>query len=194
MFTLKKRNTENYRRISPSKNFLRVKNEIFSSPLFAVFKKCRRVQYCTLTREQLVIFTGWFNLQPIFRIVISILGPDNDNDPNGSMRFFDKAPSAEWKRISDLRAGSGNAKEFDENLYHSITLGTEDLDKPDIWVEFEKCFSRIDGLQSYEKVYSAWNTHELSVIANENVQLLELRSFLGGPVVLINREKVLILL
>ena len=53
-----------------------------------------------------------------------------------------------------------------------------------------KVFSRIDGLQPYEKVYSAWNTHELSVIAKWNVQLLELRSFLGGPVVLINREKV----
>ncbi|MBL0259455.1 MAG: hypothetical protein IPQ03_18700 [Bacteroidetes bacterium] len=68
-------------------------------------------------------------------------------------------------------------------MYRSITLGTEDLDRADIWEEFEKCFSRINGLQSYEAVYSAWNKHELKVIADENEQLLEIRSFLADLVI-----------
>ncbi|HNP47571.1 MAG TPA: hypothetical protein PKL85_01990 [Bacteroidia bacterium] len=182
LFTLKEKEIQRTTgEFPPSKNFLRVKNEIFSSPLFAVFKKMPKGAVLHAHPGAIGDFHWLIQFATYLPDCYLYTGPDNDNDPNGSMRFFDKAPSAEWKRISDLRAGSGNAKEFDENLYHSITLGTEDLDKPDIWVEFEKCFSRIDGLQSYEKVYSAWNTHELSVIANENVQLLELRSFLGGP-------------
>ncbi|HRH65144.1 MAG TPA: hypothetical protein PLU53_02485 [Bacteroidia bacterium] len=165
----------------PAHNFLKIKSVIDSSPLLAVFKKMPKGAVLHAHPGAIGDFHWLIQFATYLPDCYLYTGPETDSFVQGAMRFFSSAPSREWKPVGELRKASGDVNKFDEALYQSITLGTEDLERPDIWAEFEKCFSRIDGLQSYEAVYSAWNQHELEVIAGENVQILELRSFLSGP-------------
>lgn len=165
----------------PAHNFLTIKPIIDASPLLPVFKKMPKGAILHAHPGAVGDFHWLIQYATYLPNCFLYTGKDSTNEVSGAMRFFSSPPSEDWKSIAALRAASGDAIRFDKELYESITLGTEDLGKPDIWAEFEKCFSRIDGLQSYEAVYSEWNKRELMVIADENVQLLELRSFLGGP-------------
>ena len=182
LFKLKEEDVIRYgQEFPPAKNFLIEKPRIDSSALLSVFKMMPKGAVLHAHPGAIGDFHWLIHFATYLPNCYLYTGSDNDSVVRGSMSFYSIPPGSEWKLISELRKASGNPEQFDENLYRTITLGTEDLDRADIWEEFEKCFSRINGLQSYEAVYSAWNKHELKVIADENVQLLEIRSFLGGP-------------
>jgi adenosine deaminase CECR1 len=68
----------------------------------------------------------------------------------GTLRIFKEPPGDGWRLVSELRKAADDMKEFDEELYRSVTLGEEDLAQPDIWVEFTNCFRRSFGMFSDE--------------------------------------------
>jgi adenosine deaminase CECR1 len=97
----------------------------------------------------------------------------------GAMRVSAESPGDGWCLVSDLRKAANNIEEFDEELYQSITLGEEDLDQPDIWAEFRKCFARSAGMLR-DEIRSGFYRKLLRDIIAENVQYVETRGGLGG--------------
>ncbi len=96
----------------------------------------------------------------------------------GSMRLSKEPLGEGWRLISELRKAANNVDEFDEELYKSVTLGEEDLDQPDIWLEFRKCFARSRGLFN-DEVWDGFCRKMLKDLIEENVQYVESRSEVG---------------
>jgi adenosine deaminase CECR1 len=167
----------------PARNFLLAKPEIDKSPLLPLFKRLPKGAVLHAhpgAFGDLHWLIAYATYLPNCYVYI---GPDKPDDRlfNGKLTFRAASPGADWRLVSELRAAAPDRAKFDEQLYQSITLGPEDVDRPDIWDEFEKCFSRVDGLQGYLPVYRAFLRNELEGMAAEGVQELELRAFLDGP-------------
>jgi adenosine deaminase CECR1 len=97
----------------------------------------------------------------------------------GSMRISRERPGDGWSLVSGLRKAADNIEQFDDELYKSVTLGEEDLDQPDIWLEFRKCFARSVGLFS-DEIWSDFCRKMLRDMIRENVQYVETRGDIGG--------------
>jgi adenosine deaminase CECR1 len=91
-----------------------------------------------------------------------------------------ESPGDGWRLVSDLRQAAASVEEFDKELYRSVTLGEEDLEQPDIWAEFRKCFARSTGMLRGE-IRSGFYRKMLRDMIAENVQYVETRGGLGGP-------------
>lgn len=165
----------------PAKNFFLVKSKVAESPLLEIFKKMPKGAILHAHPGAIGDFHWLISDGTYLPNCYIYTGPDTNSYVNGSLAFFKTPPDDNWKLVKDLREAASDKAHFDEKLYQSITLGAEDLTQPDIWVEFEKCWSRVGGLQEYLPVYREFFRNELETIALENVQVLELRSFLGGP-------------
>jgi adenosine deaminase CECR1 len=96
----------------------------------------------------------------------------------GSMKISTEPPGEGWRLVSELRKAADNVGEFDEELYRSVTLGEEDLDQPDIWLEFRKCFARSTGLLS-DEIWDGFCRKMLRDMITENVQYVETRAGVG---------------
>jgi adenosine deaminase CECR1 len=95
----------------------------------------------------------------------------------GTMRIAKDPPGDGWRPITELRAAAADAKAFDEDLFRSITLGEEDRDSPDIWMEFSRCFQRFTGLLFGDRtVLDAYWRRQLNALIDENIQYLETRN------------------
>jgi len=97
----------------------------------------------------------------------------------GSMRISTEPPGEGWRLVSELRKAADNVEEFDEELYKSVTLGEEDLGKPDIWLEFRKCFARSLGMVEDNDIWDGFCRKMLKDLIEENVQYIESRSGVG---------------
>jgi adenosine deaminase CECR1 len=97
----------------------------------------------------------------------------------GSMRISAEPPGEGWRLVSELRQAADNVEKFDEELYKSVTLGEEDLDQPDIWLEFRKCFARFMGLLRNDEVWDGFCRKMLRDVITENVQYVETRADVG---------------
>ena len=106
-----------------------------------------------------------------------------DPPRQGSLRIFAEPPGEGWFLVNELRRAADSVEKFDEGLYQSVTLGEEDLDRPDIWAEFRKCFARLQGLFSDETRDGFYRKMLGDVIA-ENVQYIESRGNLGSQEVM----------
>jgi adenosine deaminase CECR1 len=98
----------------------------------------------------------------------------------GSMRISTESPGDGWRLVSDLRKAADNPKEFDEELFRSVTLGEEDFGLPDSWPEFRKCFARSMGLFNNYEIWSGFCRKMLRDMITENVQYIETRGDIGG--------------
>ncbi|MFQ6109655.1 MAG: hypothetical protein ACE5L7_08900, partial [Candidatus Aminicenantales bacterium] len=98
----------------------------------------------------------------------------------GTLRICEEPPEGEWFLISDLRKAADDVEEFDEKLYQSVTLGEEDLELPDIWAEFRKCFARSFGMFRNEEIRYGFCQKMLRDLIEENVQYIEARGGLGS--------------
>lgn len=96
--------------------------------------------------------------------------------PRGALRIADRSPGDGWRLVRELRAEAPDAAAFDAEIYRSITLGEEDLDVPDIWVEFTTIFRRVGGVVSHPSVGPDYWRNLLAALIDENVQYLESRS------------------
>ena len=105
-------------------------------------------------------------------------GPE-DSRRNGALRISPEPPGDGWRAVSELRQAADDVGEFDEGLYRSITLGEEDLSRPDIWVEFGNCLIRSGGLIRNE-IYEDFCRKLLRDLIAENVQYIETRSGLAN--------------
>jgi len=97
----------------------------------------------------------------------------------GTMRIFTEPPGDGWHLVSKLRNAADDVEEFDEELYQSVTLGEEDLDQPDIWAEFRKCFARSLGMFRDDEIWDGFCRKMLRDLIDENVQYVESRANLG---------------
>jgi adenosine deaminase CECR1 len=100
----------------------------------------------------------------------------------GSMRISGQSPGEGWRLVSELRKAADNVEQFDEELYKSVTLGEEDLDQPDIWLEFRKCYARSINLLN-DEIGSRFGRKMLRDMIAENVQYLEDRAFWGQEII-----------
>jgi adenosine deaminase CECR1 len=96
----------------------------------------------------------------------------------GSLRISSEPPGEGWRLVGGLRKAADNIEQFDDELYKSVTLGEEDLDQPDIWLEFRKCFARSVGLFS-DEIWSDFCRKMLRDMIRENVQYVETRGDIG---------------
>ena len=109
-------------------------------------------------------------------------GPEGSSR-NGALRVSPEPPGDGWRPVSDLRRAAENVAEFDEALLRSITLGEEDLDQPDIWAEFNRCFIRTSGLISSE-TFDGFCRKLLTDAIAENIQYIETRSDIASEEVI----------
>jgi adenosine deaminase CECR1 len=100
----------------------------------------------------------------------------------GSLRISAEPPGEKWRLVSDLRKAAENVGEFDAGLYRSVTLGEEDLDQPDIWLEFRKCYARSINLLN-DEIGSRFARKILRDMIAENVQYVEDRAFWDQKIV-----------
>ncbi len=165
----------------PARNFLEARADVDASPLMAVFKRMPKGAIlhahpgAIQDLHWLIAYATYLPHCYVFT------GPDTATGVKGALAFFARPPDAQWKLVQDLRDASTNRVEFDEQLYRGITLGRDNLAHPDIWAQFEKCWSRVFAIEDYAPVSREFARRELEAAAAENVQVLELRAFLSGP-------------
>jgi len=105
----------------------------------------------------------------------------NEEPPRkGTLRILTEPPGDGWQLVSELRKAADDVGEFDEELYRSVTLGEEDLDQPDIWLEFRKCFARSLGMFRDDEIWDGFCRKMLRDLIEENVQYVEARGGLWG--------------
>lgn len=171
----------------PARNFLAAKADIDASPLMTVLRRMPKGAILHAHPGAIQDF-HWLIADVTYRPHCYLYtGPDTGTTVNGALAFFARPPNPQWQPVQELRQAAPNRAEFDAQLYRSITLGPEDLASPDIWRQFEKCWSRVDAIENYAPVAREFARRELEAAVAENVQVLELRASLCGPVDLAGR-------
>jgi adenosine deaminase CECR1 len=107
----------------------------------------------------------------------------------GTMRLLPEPPGEGWQLVSELREAAEEVEKFDEELYKSVTLGEEDLNQPDIWAEFRKCFARSLGMLRDEEIWDGYCRKMLKDLIEENVQYLETRGGIGDQEIIEEIQK-----
>ena len=96
--------------------------------------------------------------------------------PRGALRIANQSPGEGWRRISELRASSPDARAFDQDIFRSITLGEEDINAADIWANFTNAFRLTSGLLADGAIAREYWTRMFASLMDENVQYLESRT------------------
>lgn len=114
----------------------------------------------------------------------------NEEPPRkGTLRILTEPPGDGWHLVSELRKAAEEVERFDEELYKSVTLGEEDLNQPDIWAEFRKCFARSLGMLRDEEIWDGYCRKMLRDLIDENVQYLETRGGVGDQEIIEEIQK-----
>ncbi len=164
----------------PAHSYLldRTKRTIEESPLLEVMRR--------LPKGGILHVHGWAGGDPGWLVSQAVRRPDcyllvgpEGSIVRGTLRLSPTPPGGPWRSIVDLRKEVADTAAFDEQVFRSITLGEEDLDRPDIWREFGDCFRRASELVHDADLRAGhWRLMLESWIA-ENVQYVESR---GWPV------------
>ncbi len=164
----------------PAHSYLldRTKRTIDESPLLEVMRR--------LPKGGILHVHGWAGGDPRWLVSQAVRRPDcyrlvgeEGTIVRGTLRLSPTPPGGPWRSIVDLRREATDPAAFDEEVFRSITLGEEDLDRPDIWREFGDCFRRASELVHDPDLRAGhWRLMFESWIA-ENVQYVESR---GWPV------------
>jgi adenosine deaminase CECR1 len=160
----------------PAHSFLQAKTRelIESSPVLAIMRRLPKGGILHAHGAAAGDFR-WLIAQATYRPDCYVYRGAGPTIP-GTLRFFASPPGGGWRSTVELRAGSPDARAFDEEIYRSITLGDEDLDAPDIWEEFTNCFRRAFSLFEDGSFYTAFWRQMIDRLIDENVQYVETRS------------------
>ncbi len=102
---------------------------------------------------------------------------NTENYVKGQIRFFadNQAPEG-FEPAADLNE---SVPAFRDSLYAYLTTGRElEADSFDIWVEFERCFQRINGFVHYQPVFKDMYREAFQLMTESGVQHLEIRELL----------------
>ncbi len=165
----------------PARNFLAAKAEIDASPLMPIFRTMPKGAILHAHPGAIQDFHWLISHVTYLPQCYLYTGPDTPTTVNGTLAFFAQPPDQHWQPVQALRDAAPDRAEFDAQLYRSITLGPEDLASPDLWRQFEQCWARVDAIENYAPVAQEFARRELEAAVAENVQVLELRTSLGGP-------------
>lgn len=106
---------------------------------------------------------------------------DNDRDGflKGQLRFFAKGQAPKgFQLVAEV---AKRDKQFANKLYDLLTLDARSAhDSTDVWVEFEGTFKKIGGFLRYQPVFEDYYRHVVDVLAEDQVQHVELREGLSG--------------
>ena len=164
----------------PAHNFLKSKHLIDNSPVLEVMKRMPKGGILHAHTGAMVDFRWFVSYATYLPNCYIHTAKEGKGPVKGSLRFFRENPGEGWQLVSGLRKTAENTQDFDKKIYQSFTLGEEDLNEPDIWVEFEKCFERFIGLPLYLPVYKQFCRKMLEEMIAENVQYAEFRGLPGG--------------
>lgn len=159
----------------PAHCFPLIKKYIDSSPLLPIFRKMPKGAILHLHPSAMGDFHWLISYATYLPNCYIYTGEDTETLINGAFRFSSTPPGPGWKLVSELRGKAVDKNNFDDRLYQSITLGTEDIDRQDIWAEFENCFSRSGGLLKYIPVFEEYYRVAFKQVLTDNIQHLELR-------------------
>jgi adenosine deaminase CECR1 len=105
-------------------------------------------------------------------------GATENNNVYGTLGFYSPGNEPEgYRLVSELRNAD---PDFDSKLRKLLFLDESDFQNPDIWVRFEEIFTRQGKLLSYYPVFIEHNLVMIDSLISDNVQHLEMRTFLGG--------------
>ncbi len=168
----------------PAHNFLKSKTRrmIDQSPILEIMKRMPKGGILHV-HGFLMGDYRWLVKQATYRPDCYIYKGKNDEAAQGALRIFKESPGDGWSLISELRKVADNVEEFDEELYKSITLGEEDLDQQDIWVEFINCFRRSLGMFRDNEILNSYRHKVFRDLIEENVQYVETRSNEGWDII-----------
>ena len=168
----------------PAHNFLKSKTQrlINQSPILEIMKRMPKGGILHV-HGFLMGDYRWLIEQAISRPDCYIYKGKNDAAAQGALRIFNESPGDGWQLVSQLRKAADNVEEFDEEIYQSITLGEEDLDQQDIWVEFINCFRRSQGMFQDNEILKSYRRKVFRDLIEENVQYVETRSNGGLDVI-----------
>lgn len=102
---------------------------------------------------------------------------ENASYTPGQLAFFpDGNIPPGWLPIQELAHSDPDLK---TKLFRLYTLGPEDENLPDLWIEFEKIFKRVGAFIYYKPVFISYFKNSLESLASEGIQFVELRTSLG---------------
>jgi adenosine deaminase CECR1 len=165
----------------PAHSFLldRTKRVIEESPLLEVMRRLPKGGILHMHGSAGGDFR-WLVAQATYRPDCYVFVGEAGPVVRGTLRFFTDPPVGDWRAVVAMRSAAPDPREFDEELYRSITLGEEDADAPDIWEEFGNCFRRAWDLFDDEGVRNGHWARMLALLADENVQYVEVRGWPPG--------------
>jgi len=166
----------------PAHSFLKSKTRqlINQSPILEIMKRMPKGGILHAHGSVAMGDRYWLIEQATYLPNCYIYQGEEEPPRRGTLRICEEPPGGEWFLISDLRKAADDTQKFDDRLYQSVTLGEEDLDLPDIWTEFRKCFARSFGMFSDKEIWSGFCRKMLRDLVEENIQYIETRGGLGG--------------
>ena len=158
----------------PARNFYLSKKHIESTPLFSILKKMPKGGILHLHADA-ASDADWMLDKMISTPEMYVYwGEENNQFTKGQMHAYKKQDVPEgFVQAQQLNAQFPN---FREELKSLITFDNSmDGDSVAIWNAFNHVFQRITGFVEYKPFFVDFITHNLQILANDNIQHAELR-------------------
>jgi adenosine deaminase CECR1 len=159
------------------KSFTRTKTELQKENLYTIFKKMPKgglVHVHATAAGDVDWMIGSALSMPECYIYWD---EENAEYTPGQLAFFpDKKIPPGWLPVKELALSDPGLK---TKLYALYTLGPEEEDLPDPWIEFEKIFKRVGGFIYYKPVFNNYFKYTFDALAEEGIQFVELRTSIG---------------
>lgn len=155
-------------------SFAGSKDEVQQEPLYRIFKEMPKGGMLHLHASATADVKWLIELALSTPDCYIYWGAETESALNGQLKFFpDHNIPAGWIPIRQLYEKN---PQLPSELFRLYTIGPEDENRTDIWVEFEKMFSRVDGFISYRPVFLKYYQHSFEILAADGVQFAELRT------------------
>lgn len=155
-------------------SFAGSKEEIQQEPLYRIFKEMPKGGMLHIHASATADVKWLIELALSTPDCYIYWGAETDSALTGQLKFFpDHNIPAGWLPIHQLYEKNPH---LPSELFRLYTFGPEDEYRTDIWTEFEKMFSRVDGFISYRPVFLKYYQHSFEILAADGIQFVELRT------------------
>ena len=181
LLTLQRQMIRQYRQqhfFPPAHYFYQSQREIERTPLFEILRKMPKGGVLHLHPEAAGNLR-WVVERALKTPQCYVFWQNNHPDlVKGQLDFF--KPSMVPKGYYSVWSLNKTVPHFADSLYDLLTFDTRmNAPRVDVWKEFERCFQRIGRFIRYQPVFRDFTAATFETLAEDGVQHVELRAFLG---------------
>lgn len=161
----------------PSRNFCEAKNFIENTLLFRILKRMPKGAILHIHADSTGNAT-WLVKRAVEEKNCYIYTHEDDGLLKWTIRIFPKGKiPAGFQSMSELAEKDPG---FVSKVIEMITMSAEDSASVNPWNKFNACFARIEELFYYEPIFRDYYKQAFEAIAEDNVQIVELRAALDN--------------